>query len=464
MALVATLLASMLIGACVGVVAQYADAPSAVASASARSKRCRWRKKRRCHIGDALFIANASAATERLERFAPLRHTRFPAPPRLVSQWGGAGADDDLPDCDCGPGDRPKTTKGAHKRGCARDIAKKKRKSADADHTAFENFATPQKAPRSAKVYIEKTRTPGGKHTVVELNAYDSMYGDGKTRDPNAPRIGTLSRRKRPASPLMDCQERRSTHRTEESAKNARERRLKARAEGAQPLKEVRYVSRFNPRPGESQRLRYDRVMSEFGEVYNRTNALRERDAKLRDKAARGAWTAAPNRSWPPPCPPADSNTTNLNRLRGYFEHLDSLPSRIKVCSNCREKTCNNGVGDGATDTHEADMCWFCREKPDALHWSNGLDLDLRPDAVEGNDTDTCAGARMAFAKLLMDHGSLSPVEEAMISPVCACFSVLKLPSGGQLGYRGNVINFSFDVGKVSRDSCARSGRLCNQN
>ena len=36
-----------------------------------------------------------------------------------------------------------------------------------------------------------------------------------------------------------------------------------------------------------------------------------------------------------------------------------------------------------------------------------------------------------------------------MISPVCACFSVLKLPSGGQLGYRGNVINFTYDVAKV---------------
>ena len=61
----------------------------------------------------------------------------------------------------------------------------------------------------------------------------------------------------------------------------------------------------------------------------------------------------------------------------------------------------------------------------------------------------TSAAARAQFATLHRKHGELSTTEEALISPVGVCMFVLKLPSGGQLGYRGSVINFTLDVGKV---------------
>ena len=40
-------------------------------------------------------------------------------------------------------------------------------------------------------------------------------------------------------------------------------------------------------------------------------------------------------------------------------------------------------------------------------------------------------------------------MEEALISRVSACTSVLSLPNGGQLGYKGSVINFTNDLGYV---------------
>jgi hypothetical protein len=45
---------------------------------------------------------------------------------------------------------------------------------------------------------------------------------------------------------------------------------------------------------------------------------------------------------------------------------------------------------------------------------------------------------------------ALSPVEEALVSPVLVMTSVLMLPKGGQLGYRGGVINFVNDVVKIA--------------
>jgi len=42
-------------------------------------------------------------------------------------------------------------------------------------------------------------------------------------------------------------------------------------------------------------------------------------------------------------------------------------------------------------------------------------------------------------------------VEEALLSPVISCRGVLRLPSGGQLGYTGSFINFVSDVNVVSQ-------------
>jgi hypothetical protein len=69
---------------------------------------------------------------------------------------------------------------------------------------------------------------------------------------------------------------------------------------------------------------------------------------------------------------------------------------------------------------------------------------------VEGNHTATSVVARDEFSALRELYGKLSLVEEALILPVCVCMSVLRLPSGGQLGYRGNVISFTLGVGQVS--------------
>ena len=130
------------------------------------------------------------------------------------------------------------------------------------------------------------------------------------------------------------------------------------------------------------------------------------------------------------------------------------MKSRIRTCSNCLQKGCNLGIGDGAPGTDKEAMCWFCREKPEVIHWKNGLDLDLSCDATEAEGANTSHAARAELARLREVWGELSPVEEAMIAPVSACFSILKLPSGGQLGYRGNVINLAFDVGKVCGLHC----------
>ena len=68
----------------------------------------------------------------------------------------------------------------------------------------------------------------------------------------------------------------------------------------------------------------------------------------------------------------------------------------------------------------------------------------------------TTAEARREWARLRATYGELSPVEESLISPVMAVVQVLKLPSGGQLGYRGNVINFALDVAQA-RSSAPRA-------
>ena len=82
----------------------------------------------------------------------------------------------------------------------------------------FEDLPTPSRAPKSAKVYIEKHNTPNGS-CVVELNAYDKMNAQQeRLRDPNAPLIGTLGRGKRKASPTMNAKER-------EQAKNVEKRK-----------------------------------------------------------------------------------------------------------------------------------------------------------------------------------------------------------------------------------------------
>jgi hypothetical protein len=48
-------------------------------------------------------------------------------------------------------------------------------------------------------------------------------------------------------------------------------------------------------------------------------------------------------------------------------------------------------------------------------------------------------------------YGELSVMEEALVSRVSCCTSVLSLPNGGQLGYRGSVINFVNELATVAQ-------------
>ena len=349
---------------------------------------------------------------------------------------------------------------GQHKKGCAT--------KATTNPEAFVNEATPQKPPKDARVYKQKHDTPSGNHTIVEMNVYSGLNApSGTVADPDAELVGcmTRSRRRKLDESSGDKQAQRDyskkwTRLDRAALKHSQDRlnrRILEDEHGPQPKPgSVRkYASRFNRRNDETERQRYDRVMVEFGQVYERQGRLRERDAAIRVRLHDESHAAEPNRTWPPPAPrdvDGEPPKSNLGRLQTYFEALDGLPTRIETCSNCSQKSCTGGIGDGAPGTDHDGMCWFCREKPNVLNWTNGLDLDLRPDAsdTEFTGTETPNAARLAFAKLLHDHGKLSPMEEAMIAPVSACFSVLKLPSGGQLGYRGNVINFPFDVGKVA--------------
>jgi hypothetical protein len=59
--------------------------------------------------------------------------------------------------------------------------------------------------------------------------------------------------------------------------------------------------------------------------------------------------------------------------------------------------------------------------------------------------------ARDEWQRLQAKHGPLRPLEEALVCRVTACTSVLKLPSERQLGYKGNVINFTNNVALVAR-------------
>ena len=177
---------------------------------------------------------------------------------------------------------------------------------------------------------------------------------------------------------------------------------------------------------------------------------LRLRDEKLRLDKQRADADAEPHRVWPPPPPPA-GRTSAPSRLRLYYEHLDSLTTRIEVCANCKQKGVQLGLGDDVERSGSGRWCWFCRAKPDVLRWKNGLDLDLSPTAKCGVDTATTDAARKAYAALQKEFAPLSPIEEALISPVMAIVTVVKLPAGGQLAFRGSVINFTLDVGKVRR-------------
>jgi hypothetical protein len=193
-----------------------------------------------------------------------------------------------------------------------------------------------------------------------------------------------------------------------------------------------------------------------------------------------------------------DDPTVNApQRLRTYQEILSSLGRLVHTCPNCRQRAHDHGAKGNAP--HEC--CWFCdkqdkkgRDNRNVLHWSNGLDLDVGcvplgeeppPPEASVEERDAWAerglanekatlhqtlggtaeaqywadGARSSISwadrdewrRLQAKHGPLRPLEEALVCRVTACTSVLKLPSERQLGYRGNVINFTNNIALVAR-------------
>ena len=222
------------------------------------------------------------------------------------------------------------------------------------------------------------------------------------------------------------------------------------------------------------------------------------KDARLRSEAGRRIaalqlqdrpdWMAG-QRSRPKldPPPPLDAHT----RLSEYFDVLGNMPSRIHKCPNCLQKGIDHSISAtlSAAEARTA-KCWFCERNPNVLHWSNGLDLNLDPlgpsdaaatnadrqsnvpqaarqewkdlnawlaggwetdESPEGVTLKQAVEAEPRFAWVT----ELTPIEEALISRVSCCASVLSLPCDDQLGYRGNVINFVNDLGRCIGSSLA---------
>jgi hypothetical protein len=222
-------------------------------------------------------------------------------------------------------------------------------------------------------------------------------------------------------------------------------------------------------RPNETEPERRTRVRSAAGTRTERLQSDRARDLEvcsaLKDRCtARGIGR---HQLWPPQ---AARDAPPISHLNGYYDELLSMASGRSIfsphtCSNCKER----GT-DHAPDA--SSLCWFCRDPKRApvLH-NNNIDLDLDPHAP-GIDAPT-KEARQAWADLREEFGELrcgrpsqqpaphartllrvqcchSVMEEALVSRVSSFTSVLALPNGGQLGYRGSVINFVNDLGTVA--------------
>ena len=370
---------------------------------------------------------------------------RKPPPPKAPSAQTSKN-DDGPSECNCGPGGGPKSGKGPHFGFCATKVARDE----------WQRYPPPKAPPAQARTYLEKESTPSGRHKRVRIVAAGGMDNDDRTKR-NAPVLGVMAEVTRENTPEGASRKRRVE--VSEHARCAREHeRLNKEKDGAEPpvAKKLTWAaSRFNKREGESEQERNTRVLADLGSASERHARIRARDARLRSDRMHREHTKTPHGVFPPPCPKSDEGATPLRRLELYYEKLWALGEEAAICENCRQKDVGIGVGDGAIGSADEKICAFCRDQPGAIHWTNGLDLDLRPEAEPresgeiANDTDTSCSARDQWAALRKKHGELLPIEEAMISPVCACFSVLKLPSGGQLGYRGNVINFTYDVAKV---------------
>ena len=202
----------------------------------------------------------------------------------------------------------------------------------------------------------------------------------------------------------------------------------------------------FSSREGETELERRQRVRNESA-------TRRERDSQQRtdDRRRSSALQLQPAEGILQPSwrlPPAEHTigetaVERARRVDRYFECLSELGDSFHKCPNCKQRGVDHiNLGDGQ-------YCALCvktssEERTDhgkRLHESNGLNLDVR--GAEDWQRD--------WAKLKLDHGELSPTEEALISPVQSLTAVLQLPSGQQLGYRGSIINFVNETASVAQ-------------
>ena len=190
----------------------------------------------------------------------------------------------------------------------------------------------------------------------------------------------------------------------------------------------------------------------EAGDRFSRFRAARLADeAQRRDPDAKPKDGRPAEAVWPPRAANvSERGVTKLTRLQCYFEHLGGLPSKVDICRNCLERGHDLAPNDKG-------ICWFCQraDKAHELHYDNGLDLCLAPDDIAIADRAAIklsewSHVSAAVRRELNELPSLLPLEEALISRVQAITTVLTLP-GGQLGYRGNVINFVNDTATVAK-------------
>ena len=138
--------------------------------------------------------------------------------------------------------------------------------------------------------------------------------------------------------------------------------------------------------------------------------------------------------------------------VEAYNDSLDSLSQLIFTCPCCKQRKLDHGkpLDDvRAFNNHNITHlhCSFCDANPDRLAPKNGLDLDLQGDKPwqrAWQELQSREGGSFAVS-------TLTPLEEALISPVLVQTAVLRLPSGRQLGWRASVITFSNPVATVAR-------------
>ena len=217
-------------------------------------------------------------------------------------------------------------------------------------------------------------------------------------------------------------------------------------------------------RPGESEADRRTRVRTESRGRRQRDQEQRAADHQKRRALQRNTETPVPSWRAPPPLRPTDRDETPVDRARrvdGYFERLNELGSSFHTCPNCLERDCDH-VHLGLDE-----LCVYCSgadgnlvENGRRRQQHNGLELCVERHELWQRVVDNQTGKardfdhpdeqwKGAWAKLKEDHGELSPLEEALVSPVLTMSAVLQLPSGQQLGYRGSVINFVSETGSV---------------